>query len=117
MKNNILSKDEFVAIMNEWDEAKQYHDALNMVVNKYCDNAYFDQPDCSIGLLRTLSKMFTTSNASTGCVWIEYFVCELDFGRDYVKGLVKDKDGNEIMLRNAEDLYDLLVKNLDTSEQ
>ena len=30
MKNNILSKDEFVTIMNEWDEVKQYHDALNM---------------------------------------------------------------------------------------
>lgn len=116
MKNNILSKDEFVTIMNEWDEVKQYHDALNMVVHKYCDNAYLDQPDCSVGLLHTLSKMFADSNESDGCVWIEYFVCELDFGRDYVKGLVKDKNGNEIMLRNAEDLYDLLIKNLETSE-
>lgn len=116
MKNNILSKDEFVAIMNEWDETKQYHDALNMVVNKYCDNGYLDQPDCSVGLLHTLSKMFTTNNDSDGCVWIEYFVCELDFGRDYVKGLIQDKDGNEIMLRNAEDLYDLLITNMKTSE-
>lgn len=117
MKNNILSKDEFVAIMNEWDEVKQYHDALNMVVNKYCDNAYLDQPDCSIGLLHTLSKMFTTNNDSDVCVLIEFFVGELDFGRDYVKGLVTDENGNEIMLRNAEDLYDLLVKNLEISEQ
>ena len=90
MKNNILSKDEFVAIMN--------------------------QPDCSVGLLHTLSKMFTTNNDSDGCVWIEYFVFELDFGRDYVKGLIQDKDGNEIMLRNAEDLYDLLITNMKTSE-
>lgn len=117
MKNNILSKDEFVAIMNEWGEAKQYHDALNMVVNKYCDNGYLDQPDCSIGLLSTLSKMFTTSNDSDGCVWIEYFVHELDFGRDYKNGLVQDENGNDIILRNAEDLYDLLVKNLEISEQ
>ena len=39
------------------------------------------------------------------------------FGRDYVKGLIQDKDGNGIMLRNAEDLYDLLVKNLEVSAQ
>ena len=61
--------------------------------------------------------MFTTNNDSDVCVLIEFFVGELDFGRDYVKGLVTDENGNEIMLRNAEDLYDLLVKNLEISEQ
>lgn len=40
---------------------------------------------------------------------ISYFVYELDFGRNYKDGCIKDKDGNNIKLETPEDLWNVLV--------
>lgn len=44
--------------------------------------------------------------------WIGYFAFELDWGKKYTPGKVKDQDGNEIPLATYEDLYVLLVNNM-----
>ena len=43
--------------------------------------------------------------------WIGYYMWELNFGKDNDKLKVYEKDGSEIPLKNASDLYDLLIKN------
>ena len=43
--------------------------------------------------------------------WIGYFMYELDFGKKYRKGMVKESDGSIIDLSNAERLYEFLIKN------
>lgn len=45
--------------------------------------------------------------------WIDYFMYELDFGKKYRKGMVKESDGTIIDLSNAERLYEFLIKNYD----
>ena len=42
--------------------------------------------------------------------WIGYFMYELDFGKKYRKGMVKESDGSIIDLSNAERLYEFLIK-------
>lgn len=56
---------------------------------KECTNDYIDSKD-------------VTSN-------IEYFIYELDFGRNYEPGMVKDS-GKNISMRNAEDLWRYLLR-------
>lgn len=41
--------------------------------------------------------------------WIDYFMHELDFGRDYKEGCATMKDGSNIDLSSADSLYDFLV--------
>lgn len=40
--------------------------------------------------------------------WIGYYVYELDFGRNYKPGDVKDDKGNNIPLQTTEDLWNIL---------
>ena len=44
--------------------------------------------------------------------WIDYFCWERDFGRDTKLGDVKEADGTPIPFKNAEDLYNLLITNM-----
>lgn len=40
--------------------------------------------------------------------WIPYWLYELEFGKKYREGYVKDKDGKNISLGTLEDLWNLL---------
>jgi hypothetical protein len=48
--------------------------------------------------------------------WIAYYIYELDFGKKYKKGCAWDKDGSEIKLGNAKELYEYLIKNNDNNK-
>lgn len=43
--------------------------------------------------------------------WISYFIYDCEFGKKWHKKMVTDKDGKDIPLKNANDLYNLLTKN------
>ena len=38
---------------------------------------------------------------------------EIDFGKEYVDGMITDDKGNNIPLSNAEELYDLIMSSQD----
>ena len=40
--------------------------------------------------------------------WIDYYIYELDYGKEYEDGMVKNKDGNNISLKTPTDLWNLL---------
>lgn len=42
--------------------------------------------------------------------WIDYFIYELDFGKQYKHGCATMKDGSNINLSDASNLYDFLIK-------
>lgn len=40
--------------------------------------------------------------------WISYFIYDLEFGKKWHKGCVTEKNGKDIPLKNANDLYNLI---------
>jgi len=40
--------------------------------------------------------------------WIDYFIYDLNFGKEYSIGMITDKDGSDINLSNTNRLYDFL---------
>jgi hypothetical protein len=58
------------------------------------------------GLFLLLSEIFDDNVDD----WIGYFIFELDWGKDYEDGRVKDKDGTNVPLATLKDLYNLLTK-------
>ena len=106
MQNNILSKDEFITVIQNWKDVTDYQDKLNNLFRENCEGWLF-QPDCSVGLLHTLEVMFRDQSH-----WIDYFVHELEFGKKYVDGSVLEMDDSPIPLGTIEELYDLLIKEM-----
>lgn len=42
--------------------------------------------------------------------WIDYYIYELEFGKKFKKGMVKDKNGKNFLLSNPKQLYKNLKK-------
>ena len=62
-------------------------------------------------LVKMLQLAFNDAHKES---WIEYYLYELDFGKKYRKGCATNKDGSEIKLSNAGELYDFLIINMKT---
>ena len=80
--------------------------------DKYNADGNIYPPMCTETVISLLEFIFNDKDR-----WIYYWTFELDFGKDYEDGWVTQKDGTIIPLKTAEDLYDLLVKNMEESKE
>lgn len=102
----MISKDDFVEALNEIEKVYKYHENLNYFFGKNGVDGYIYQPDCIPIALKLLVSM---TNDNENDRWIEFFCFELDFGHKWKKGTITDKDGSDIKLETASDLYDYLL--------
>lgn len=100
-----VKKDSFVKLMkfieNQWNLEDSASDELTKTYG-YCD--FYPSTKWSEQILSFLEE---TTNDSYGL--IEKFIYELNFGNDYFDGVCVDKEGNEINLSNAGELYEALL--------
>jgi len=68
--------------------------------------------DNSIVIEQLIKVLKVAFHDNHGHSWIDYFIWELDFGKKNKDLKATDKDGNNIPLSNASDLYNLLIKNM-----
>ena len=107
--NNIFNLHEFITVIKSWEQIERFKEEL-YTYRKNIDDFEFSFPTLEYQLKFALEKMFCDdSNLS----WIEYFVYDLDFGTKYEDGMIKDGDGNIIKLATIEDLYNLLIKEIE----
>lgn len=109
MLNNVFTLEEFQSVMDEWYKVRQYQDEMNTIFRKHGDG-FLVMPDCTWALQKTLEKMFFDDKEDISN--IEYFVYELDFGKKYQDGMIKDGEGNYIKMGTVADLYDVLMKEM-----
>lgn len=107
-KNKILNIDEFKSAIESYKDVINFTDDLNDLFVKYGCCGDVCPPTGSGIIIDLLESIFDDKSG-----WISYWVFELKFGEDYQDGYVKDKDGNNISLKTADDLYDLLVENME----
>lgn len=105
-----ISKEEFVktikALQNSRDSENKLYDALKSC-DIYCEDERPGLDNTVIHLLELLT------NAPVNDLYgsdISYFCWELDFGREYKPGMIKDNSGGEIDFSSAEKLYDYLLE-------
>ena len=111
MDKHVLSFESFKkyldSIKNLWD----FEDEMNTVIRTHGGD------DCSIwpsGWVDILSLMEFIFNDKEE--WISYWIYELDWGKEYEDGIIKDKNGLSIKLQTAKDLYNVLLKNMGVAE-
>lgn len=109
----VISKELFVEAINEIKRACDYQDGLNEFLKANCADGYVIQPDCSDMLIKVIETVMGLQLNDDGYSDVSYFCYELEFGRKFKPGDVKERDchGNEVDLdfSSAESLYDYLA--------
>lgn len=103
----MIDKEQFINAISDVESVYRYQEGLNNYFRKNNVDGYIFQPDCSstvIGLLHNILGEMDKDG------WIDYFCFELDFGKKWKEGTITEKDGTDIVLKTAEDLYNLLEK-------
>ena len=101
----ILNENEFIRCMDDIEKIIQYNKGLNDFLNIHDVDGYLFQPDCLETVVFLLHKIFNKSDFDE---WISYFIFDLEFGKKYKEGMIKDKNGQNIVLKTSRDLYKLL---------
>lgn len=107
MNKEVITKEYFNEIMENIKNTYKYQEGLNDYFSKNGADGYIYQPDCVDTTMKLLHNIFGEKDIDE---WISYFCFELDFGRKYKDGLVKDEFGNNIPLATFDDLYVLLTE-------
>ena len=105
----ILKKQTFVEAINAIDNLHKEKIDFAQKMAKCFPNSrsadFMNDNDCVINaLIAVLQEIFNDKNEHS---WIEYFLWELDFGRENWRLKVYE-NGNEIPMASAEQLYDFL---------
>lgn len=122
-----IGKERFCAILNKMrDQNDLYNevsdklsDAVGMSVNLIPLAPIMDDLiyllDVAMGT--DFDKEAGDDDDTYSMTMIEFFVYEVDYGRNYKEGLVTDELGNPIKLDSAEALYDLLAAEQEKAKQ
>ena len=113
MTDYILSKEEFIDIMENLRKADTFYAKINDVLRTYGADGYIFPPPNIDDVVFLLDKIFKQGTYES---WISYFVFELEFGERYEDGCATEADGTNIDLSSAEKLYDLLVKEMEGTD-
>ena len=111
-ENGIMSKESFCRVMDNYKSMWNFTDEMNDLFDKYKMDGNIFPPLCTETVIDLLEFIFDDKNQ-----WIRYWVLELDFGKYYEDGDIKYDDGEVIQLKTVEDLYDLLVRNMEESKE
>ena len=107
-----MSKESFCRVMDNYKSMWNFTDDLNDLFRKYKSDGEVYPPMCTETVIDLLEFIFNDKNQ-----WISYWIFELEFGERYEDGDVKNENGEDIPLKTAEDLYDLLVRNMKESKE
>ena len=109
-KKTILKKQTFVNAINAIDKLHKKNIQFAENLSKCFPNAnsanFIDDTDfVTNALIAVLQELFNDKNSNS---WIEYFLFELDFGRENWRLKAYDSNGKEIPLSTPEQLFDFI---------
>ena len=104
MSKNIISKEIFNEIISELQRVDDYHFGLNAYFEKSGVQGFLYAPDATSSVMQLLKAMFNDEDDL-----INVFCGEMDYGRKYKSGYLKDEAGYHIDFSTPDLLYDYLV--------
>lgn len=110
----LISKVQFAKIINRLKETDEIVEKVNNIFNNSAEAIRSDYMNvgalmiCHEDLVvELLEKMFEDEYS-----YITYWLYELNYGRAYKAGCIKEANGKDIDISTAEKLYDFLIKNM-----
>lgn len=110
----MLSKETFIDTIKFIEKRMSQIDKINdLFTEEFEDSVFYPYLKYENKLVSILEEIFNDKETQ----WISYYLYELDCGKSYKDGDIteKDKDGNEkiIPLKTPEDLYNLLIEDME----
>jgi hypothetical protein len=99
----MITKETFTKYINRIQEFQEAEDKINLAGEILEFSISFAEHEQLI--VNILEDVFDDRESN----WISYFIYDLSFGNDWHEGCIREKDGTDISLRNAGELYDLLM--------
>ena len=106
IKTEIIDYKTFERTILDLKEMEEFYSELEKVYGKYDGEAFIMPPPFNWSPIKLLKAIFHDEED-----WIDYWVYELDYGKDYQDGDVI-QNGKNIPLKTIEDLYNFLLRNL-----
>ena len=106
-----MTKKLFTKILTALDKQQQYDEAQAKLLSELFEAEVpeYDNSRLTTALIEVLQTRFPPEGHNCD---IEFYMNELDFGRNYKPGTVTGQVGNEIGLSGHEKLYDHLIAQL-----
>lgn len=108
-----LTKEEFVRFVNQIKTTSKRDDDLSVAIEKACNHGcrvvglYSEEISTIVSILSLAMGVELQRDGNI----IEYFIWDLDFGKDYEEGYYTEEDDTPIDISTAEKLYDYIVRN------
>ena len=113
----MISKELFVESINAIKKQEEYDhkctDAFQIILNEDRIIIGYDNSILRTQLIRVLEKLMEDNGE-----WIQYFIYDLDYGKNYKEGCAIYKDKSPIDLSTAEKLHhflyrEVMIKNIE----
>ncbi|MCD7996390.1 MAG: hypothetical protein LUH21_04065 [Clostridiales bacterium] len=101
-----MNRELFIEIISDIQKTYDYQENLNSFLHEHGVEGYLFQPDCIPSTIKLLHVIFKVEDKDE---WISYFCFELNFGRKWKSGMVKDENGKDILMDSPGALYDFLL--------
>lgn len=107
-----MTKELFIKSIEAIENQYMHDDAFASNMEKCFPEAFIGNllPDNHYLSTALLEILKVEMNENYDYSLIEYFINELDFGKNNYRLKVWDKDNKEIPMRNSEDLWNILIK-------
>ena len=109
-ENPLLSKEDFAKYLDKLRDADDLCDKIDKLMRESrenIDNDFMNGSSLQINhkdiVIELLSKLMHDEGD------IDYFVYELNYGREYEHGMITDTDGTDVDFSTSEKLYDYLA--------
>lgn len=110
----MITKQEFIKIINRLKEVNDFVDETNKRAKKLNDakiSDFYNTISLSIShentVVELLENMFNDKDI------IGWWLYELDYGRKFKKGYLRDENGLDVDVSSAGKLYDYLIKEME----
>ena len=100
-----LFKETIEAIIAQQKHDDKCSDAFQLILNEDRVNFGYDNSILITAIFRLLKEVMQDEGE-----WIDYWVFDLECGKEYKKGCATEKDGKEIKIDTIENLYKYLKK-------
>ena len=105
MKELPLTRESFTKALNFIQEQWEFTRKINALFTEaFEDSVFYPHFKYEAVLVKVLTEAMQDKGE-----WIDYFIYELNMGKEYQPGSVT-VDGEDVKLATIDDLYDLLVK-------
>ena len=110
----MITKQEFIKIINRLKEVNDFVDETNKRAKKLNDakiSDFYNTMSLSIShentVVELLENMFNDKDI------IGWWLYDLDYGRNFKKGYLRDENGLDVDVSSAGKLYDYLIKEME----